>query len=93
MSNNSLESRTGGRIDPQIEARKRYVDNVIQRALVRAGVTIAINCGTGAFLIEENRPKIKEVFRLARDQALQKAGVLDEELNVIPGQEDFAPKK
>lgn len=56
----------------------------------RAAITIALYRGPKAFLIPENEEKIKKVFRLAQKLALRDVGVLNEEFEVIPGQERFA---
>ena len=82
-------------IDP-IETRKRTGYNTVVDAQARAGATIIMYKGFGAMTDPRNKEAIKGVFELATKKALQKAGVLDESFEVIPGQEEFVcflPKK
>lgn len=77
-----------GDVDPKI-LRKLQVDKAVERAMLGVMFTIALEYGTGSFLIKENRPAIRCNLVSARNRALQNVGVLDESFNVITGQEEF----
>ncbi len=82
-------------IDP-VRLRKDTVWNDVVDAQARAGQQIILYKGFEAMTDPRNEEAIKGIFDLATKKALQKAGVLDENFDVIPGQEEyvcFLPKK
>lgn len=75
-------------VDPKI-VRKLQVNGAVERAMLGVMFTIALEYGSGAISITKNRPVIRYNLESARNRALQKVGVLDENFKVIPGQEEF----
>ncbi len=65
------------------------VENAVINKTAGAGAAIIACYGLEAMANPANKEKIREIFKSARNQALQEMGVLDESLQVIPGQEAF----
>ena len=77
-------------IDPTV-LRQIEIKNALEKATIGAATTIALNCGTKIFDDKSQEPAIRNIFRIAQQNALQRKGVLDEKFAVIPGQERFLP--
>lgn len=76
-------------------SREREVSGAVVKQSVSAGVAMLIECGGiegFRIALEEQEEAIRANFRHATKAGLRDAGVLDEDFNVIPGQEEHAKR-
>jgi len=77
------------RSDPETELRKSIVRRTIVDVTAQVGGALIGGMGLEWMADPNNKETIKTVFKKARDIALQRTGVLDENFQIISGQEEY----
>ena len=78
-----------------IPSRERQISSAVTEAAARVSLAMIFECGgveEFGVAMKEQEETVRINFRGATKRALQRAGVLDENSSVIPGQEEHAQR-